>query len=392
VSKKLIPYGRQSLDAADIRAVVKTLKSAWLTQGPAVEKFEEAFAEYCGAPYAVAVSNGTAGLHLAALAAGVGPGDEAVTSPMTFVATANAYRYCGANVRFADVDDTLCPDPVRIRRAMTAKTKAVSLVHFGGMPSTVVKNDLSKKKKDFTLVEDACHALGAEVRSGGRWRRVGDCAGTDMAVFSFHPVKHITTGEGGMITTRRKDLYDKLRLLRSHGIEKNPQKTSGPDAGKPWYYEMQALGFNYRITDIQCALGLSQLKKIGGFVARRRAIAERYDRAFEGMDGVGVPVRAEDRTSSYHLYTLRIDFPHFCTTRPRVMEALRKEGIGTQVHYIPVTRQPYYRALGARPADYPETESYYAQALSIPLFPAMSDADVRRVAGAVRRVLAGKTS
>ncbi len=389
MSKKLIPYGRQSLDAADIKAVVRTLKSAWLTQGSAVEKFEEAFAKYCGAPYAVAVANGTAGLHLAALAAGIEAGDEAVTSPMTFVATANAYRYCGATVRFADIDETLCPDPVLVRRAVSAQTKAVSTVHFGGMPSMITKSGLTKKKNLF-LIEDACHALGAEIRSDGRWRRVGDCAGTDMAVFSFHPVKHITTGEGGMITTRRKDLYDKLRLLRSHGIERNPRKTSGPDSGKLWYYEMQALGFNYRITDIQCALGLSQLKKIGGFVARRRAIAALYDRAFEGMEGVGVPVRAADRASSYHLYTLRIDFPHFCATRQAVMEALRKKGIGTQVHYIPVTRQPYYRALGVLPSGYPEAEKYYAEALSIPIFPAMSDTDVRRVVSAVRRVLGGK--
>lgn len=387
--QELISYGRQTIDRADIRAVVSALKSSWLTQGPRIEEFERAFAERCGAPYAVAVSSGTAGLHLAALVAGLKKGDEAVTTPMTFAATANCVLYVGARPRFTDIDPvTINIDSAQIAGRINSKTKAVLPVHFAGMPCTVGSKAGLFKRKDIVIIEDACHALGAEIRVDDRWRPVGSCEDADMAVFSFHPVKHITTGEGGMITTRRRDLYDKLRLLRSHGIERDPGKlTNRSEAGNPWYYEMTTLGFNYRITDFQCALGLSQLKKLSRFVAARREIAAFYDKRLSGLDHVRVPACFEDRRSSYHLYVLRINFEALGKSRRQVMEELRKKGIGTQVHYIPVTRQPYYcSTLGERSSDYPNAEVFYQQALSIPMHPSLSKGDRSKVVREIRKV------
>jgi len=377
---KFLPYGTQSIGADDVRAVVRALKSDRLTQGPEVERFEEAFAKFCGAPYAVAVSSGTAGLHLAALTAGLGPGDEAVTTPLTFAATANCVLYAGASPRFADVHDSdLGLDPAAVRKAVTPKTRALLPVHFAGQPNVWgAKRDFSRRP-DFMVIEDACHALGAEVRSGNRWERIGSCSAADMAVFSFHPVKHVTTGEGGMVTTRDRKFYDRLRLLRSHGIERERSRFVYPGEAGAWSYEMQTLGFNYRITDIQCALGLSQLKKAPRFIARRREIASLYRKALSGVPFLSLVPESEGTRSSYHLFPVRIDFRALGLDRSSFMDALKREGIGTQVHYIPVPRQPYYRKLGFRPQNYPVAERFYSEALSIPMFPAMTDSDVRRV-------------
>lgn len=387
MNKTYIPYGRQSIDASDIRAVTHVLRSERLTQGPEVERFEKAFAKYCGAPYAVAVSSGTAGLHLATLAAGFGPNDDVITTPMSFVATANSILYAGAQPRFVDIDDrTLGLDPHLAKKSLNQRTKGLIAVHFAGQPwRGAVKNGL-EPKKNFCVIEDACHALGAEIEHQGRWERVGSGRYADMTVFSFHPVKHITTGEGGMVTTRRKDLYERLLLLRSHGIERDPSKFKRGHIDEPWYYEMQALGFNYRITDIQCALGLSQMSKLGDFIARRRDIAAYYDRRFSGLAGLRTPERIAGTRSSHHLYILRMDFNRFKTTRGQFMRALSDEGVGTQVHYIPITDQPYYQKRGGQ-FEVPVCQKYYEEALSIPIFPDLKKMEMIRVADSIEKMV-----
>ena len=381
-NKRFIPYGRQSVDSADIRAVVSVLRSDWLTQGPMVNRFEEAFAKYCQVPYAVAVANGTAGLHLASLAAGFTNGGEVVTTPMTFAATANAILYAGAKPRFADIEGDFADiDPDKVRGAMTSKTRGIIHTHFAGHPSLIGPKIKFSSKRDFFVIEDACHALGALYRSGASWKKIGSCENADMSVFSFHPVKHLTTGEGGMITTRRKDLYEKLLLLRSHGIEKNPGKFIHKNARRyPWYYEMQALGFNYRITDFQCALGLSQLKRLDAVVSKRREIAKYYDEHLHGIEGLNLPPESPGCRSSYHLYVLRINFKKIKKTREGLMNSLRQRGVGTQVHYIPLVSQPYYeKNLGTHLRDFPVCGRFYEEALSIPIYPGMKAGDCRRV-------------
>jgi len=390
-SNPIIPYGRQWITASDVRAVVKVLKSDWLTQGPLVRRFEEAFARYCGVSFAVAVSSGTAGLHLACLAAGFGKGDEILTSPMTFAATANAALYVGAEPVFADIEKRFIGlDPAALLKKKTRRSRGILNVHFGGHPSLIGPKKNFSSQKDFCVIEDACHALGAEVQSGGQWKRIGSGEDADMSVFSFHPVKHITTGEGGMIVTRRRDLYEKLLLLRSHGIEKDPRRFNDK-AGRtrPWHYEMQALGFNYRITDIQCALGLSQLDRLEESVTRRRAIAAFYNRSLKDLDSLKLPLENSGNCrSSYHLYTLRIDFKKIGKKREEVMRTLRQKGVGTQVHYIPVISQPYYKKrYGLSLSDYPECAHYYAETLSIPLFPSMTKSDRVRVVRALKDTL-----
>lgn len=383
----MIPYARQTLDAQDIREVTRVLRSAWLTQGPMVAKFEEAFAKYCGARYAVAVSSGTAGLHLAALAAGLQTGDEAVTTPLSFVATSNAVLYCGAKPVFADIDaNSLGLDPEKAKAKVGPRTRAVLNVHFAGQPNVLAPKRYFSKRTDFTRIDDVCHALGAEVKAGAQWKKVGSLNETDMSVFSFHPVKHITTGEGGIVTTHRKELYEKLLLLRSHGIERDPARFRDRKSRKgPWYYEMQTLGFNYRITDIQCALGLSQLRKIGANVARRREIAAFYDEAFSNIQALRSPARIEGTRSSYHLYVLRVDFRSAGISRARFTELLRKEGVATQVHYIPITKQPFY-VENELSSPMPLAEAFYEEALSIPMFAALKDREAVKVAKAVKKI------
>lgn len=370
----MIPYGRHHLDDDDIKSVVDILRSGVLTQGPAVESFERAIADYVGVKYAVAVSSGTAALHLSALVAGVGPGSTLITSPITFVASANAGLYAGGRVAFSDIDpETVNMSPAALEVALSANpdTKAIVPVHFAGLPCDMLAIKSLADKVGAAVIEDAAHALGASYPDG---RRVGCCAHSLMTIFSFHPVKAIAAGEGGMITTNDEAVYRKLLRLRSHGINKlddsfllNDQAyTNGIQ--NPWYYEMQEIGYHYRITDIQCALALSQFKKLDGFIARRRMLAERYDQAFINMNNCRAAQQAGQEHSGYHLYVIRIEFDKIGMSRAEFMRELRTRGVGSQVHYIPVPAHPHYRKLGCNPGDYPNAQYYYHRALSIPLY------------------------
>jgi UDP-4-amino-4,6-dideoxy-N-acetyl-beta-L-altrosamine transaminase len=368
---KYIPYGRHSIDNRDIRNVIKMLASDWITQGPRVKEFENALAKYCKVKYAVAVSSGTAALHLACLTAGLKRGDEAITSPITFLATPNSVLYTGATPVFADIDyRTVNIDLWQIERKITKKTKAILPVHFAGLPADMEKIYNIAKKNRLIVIEDACHALGAKYKADGKWIKVGSCRHSDMAVFSFHPVKIITTGEGGAITTNNKQFYEKLKALRNHGVYRDAA------TGKKglWYYEMRNLGFNYRITDFQCALGISQLKKINAFIKRRKQIAHRYNEFFKDKGGITVPFIDDNASSSWHLYALKVNYRYFGVSRTQLMHALMQHNIGTQVRYIPVYRQPFYKArFHLDRSDFPQSESYYERALSIPIFAALAD-------------------
>lgn len=378
-----IPYSRQWIDEEDIEAVVEALRSDWLTTGPRIAAFEEAFAAAVGARYAVAVSSGTAALHLACLAAGIGPGTETITSPITFVATANAPLYCGSYPVFADVcEDTINLDPEQARARITARTCALLPVHFAGHACEMPALRALADRHNLALIEDACHALGAKTPEDGT---VGDCRYSDMTVFSTHAVKTVATGEGGVITTNRAALYDRLRLLRSHGITRDPDRLT-TDEGD-WYYEMQGLGFNYRLTDIQCALGQSQLKRLAAFLARRREIAARYDAAFRALPEIRLPVERDGHRSAWHLYVARFPGIH-ATTRRWLFDRFRAENLGVNVHYIPVYWQPYYRDNFGTPRGLcPTAERYYQEAISLPLYPKMTDAQVETVIATVRRVV-----
>jgi len=380
-----IPYGKQAIDAEDIQAVVEVLSSDWLTQGPAVERFEKAVAEYCEARFAVAVANGSAALHLAALAAGFGAGDEVVTTPLTFVASANCIAYCGASPVFADIDpESLCIDSAEVGRRLTSRTRGLIPVHFAGRVCDLPALARIGRENGLTVIEDAAHALGATYTAEGRTHRVGSCAHSDMTTFSFHPVKQITTAEGGVITTNREDIYSRLLRLRTHGITRDPQQWRG--RGGPWYYEMQQLGFNYRISDLHCALGFTQLKKLERFLDRRRDIAEAYRQAFAGVEELILPTRAAESESAWHLFVLQFR----SLDRGQVFDSLRDKGIGVNVHYIPVHLQPYYAEhFGCRKGDCPKAEAYYQRALTIPLFPAMTDMEVSLVIEAVLETIGG---
>lgn len=389
----MIPYGKHHIDEDDIAAVVDVLRGGLLTQGPAVEAFERAIAEYVGARYAVAVSSGTAALHLAALAAGVGPGTTLITSPITFVASANAALYAGGQVAFADVDpNTINISPAALEAALAAspEAKAVVPVHFAGLPCDMLAIKSLTDKVGVGLIEDAAHALGATYPSG---RRVGCCSHSLMTIFSFHPVKAIAAGEGGMITTNDHAVYRRLLRLRSHGINKLDDPFHFKDQAytdgfqNPWYYEMQELGFHYRITDIQAGLASSQLKRLDAFMTHRRALAERYDHAFAN-DKFVRPAQAVDKSrSGNHIYTVRIDFVAVGKTRRQVMLALRAKGIGSQVHYIPVPMHPFYHHMGHVSGDYPEAMRYYSEALTLPLFFDLSFEQQRLVISTLQGVL-----
>jgi len=375
----MIPYGKHHIDEEDIQAVVDVLRSGILTQGPIVEQFEQEIARYVGARYAVAVSSATAGLHLAALAAGVGPGSTLITSPITFVASANAALYAGGSVVFADIDPqtiNMSPHSLAVALKNNPNTKAVIPVHFAGLPCDMPAIKLLADNAGAVIIEDAAHALGGSYPEGGK---VGSCLYSLMTVFSFHPVKAIAAGEGGMITTNDDAIYRKLLRLRSHGINKlddtlkiaSQAKTNGE--ANPWYYEMQELGFHYRITEMQSALGLSQFKKLDQFISRRRALAKNYDEAF-GTFRNSRPAQSMGRDfSGHHLYVLRIDFNSLGMNRAELMKELKERGIGSQVHYIPVPMQPYYRNLGLNLEDFPDAINYYEEALSIPLFYDLTD-------------------
>lgn len=389
----MIPYGKHHIDEEDIQAVVNVLRSGVLTQGPSVEAFEQAIAEYVGAKYAVAVSSGTAALHLAALAAGVGPGTSLITSPITFVASANAGLYAGGKVVFADIDpDTVNMSSVALQKALlnNPDTRAVIPVHFAGLPCDMQAIKQLADQAGAAIIEDAAHALGAQYPNG---QRVGSCAYSLMTIFSFHPVKAIAAGEGGMIMTNDESIYRKLLRLRSHGINKFDDPLQLPEQGQkngvhyPWYYEMQELGFHYRITDMQCALALSQLKKLDRFIARRRVLVKRYDEVFDGMTNCRPAQRTKRDQSGHHLYVLRIDYIAAGLTRTELMLKLKENGVGTQVHYIPVPAQPYYHRLGYRPEDYPHAQLYYQEALSIPLFYDLADEQQALIVSVLKKLL-----
>lgn len=393
MSDKWIPYGRHFLDEDDVQAVVEVLRHGSLTQGPKVPEFEDTIARYVGAKYAVAVSNGTAALHLACLAAGIGRGDAVITSPITFVASANCALYVGGSPQFSDIDpETLNMDPEKLalRCRQLGRVKAIIPVHFGGLPCDMASIRKIAESAGAIVIEDAAHAFGATYAEGGR---VGNCANSDMTVFSFHPVKMIATGEGGVVTTNDERLYRRLLRLRSHGINKLDDKLlNAGDAYtdgevNAWYYEMQELGFNYRMTDIQAALGLSQFRKLGKFMTRRRALANRYDAVWKDHPHVRPMQRGTRDRSSLHLYAVRIRFNDIGMTRHRFMKSLWDLGIITQVHYIPVHYHPFFERLGFMRGQFPVAEDYYREGLSIPLFYALSDDDQAFVVDSMKKFL-----
>jgi perosamine synthetase len=383
VREKLLPYGRQSLDDADVQAVVAVLKSDWLTTGPKVGEFEERFAAWIGARHAVTFSSGTAALHGAAFAVGLGPGDEAITTPMTFCATANCILYQGATPVFADVSpDTLNLDPGEVSKKLSARTKAIIAVDYAGHPAALDElGQLAKTQGQRTLlIEDACHALGAEYQG----KRVGGIA--DMTVFSFHPVKHLTTGEGGMVATNDARLAETLRRFRNHGISSEARQRQ--ESGQ-WFYEMVLLGFNYRLTDIACALGLSQLEKLAANLARRREIAARYTAAFRDLPAIVVPTVRDGVVPAWHLYPVRLKLEMLSAGRGEIFRALRAENIGVNVHYIPVHQHPYYRERfkSNSKEGYPVAEDAYERLISLPMFHSMTAQDVEDVIHALRKVV-----
>lgn len=367
-----IPYGRQSIDEDDIQAVVDVLRGDYLTTGPNVANFEKTVCEYTGAKYAVAISNGTAALHAACFAAGIGQGDEVITTPITFAASSNCVLYCGGTPVFADIKpDTYNVDPEDIRRKITDKTKAIIAVHFTGQPCEMDEIHAIAKENNLLVIEDAAHALGADYKG----TKIG--ALSDMTTFSFHPVKHITTGEGGMIMTNDEKLYEKLVLFRSHGITRDEKLMTRNEGG--WYYQQLDLGYNYRITDIQCALGTSQMKKLDRFVARRRELVARYNEAFADVEGIVCPAQAEGCNNSWHLYVVQVP------NRKEMYDKLKEAGINANVHYIPVYKHPYYQENGYADICCPNAEELYAHMISLPLYPDLTDKEQDYVIECVKK-------
>jgi perosamine synthetase len=385
VRETMLPYGHQWIGEDDIAAVVEVLRSDWVTTGPKVGEFEQAFADFVGVRQTVAVSNGTAALHAAMYAIGIGPGDEVIVPPMTFAASANCVVFRGGTPVFADVDlDTLLLDPDQIEAKITPRTKAIVAVDYTGQACDYDALRAIADRHGLILMADACHALGGSYKG----RPVGSLA--DLSTFSFHPVKHITTGEGGMITTDDPELAQRMQVFRNHGITSDHRQRAEQGS---WFYEMVDLGYNYRLTDLQCALGMSQLRKLPGWVARRQEIARRYDAAFTEIPAVKPLGVREDVAHAYHLYVIRLDVKQLQATRAEVFAALRAEGIGINVHYIPVHLHPYYREqFGTRPGMCSIAEAIYEQIISLPVFPRMAQVDVDDVIRAVRKVADAFTS
>jgi UDP-4-amino-4,6-dideoxy-N-acetyl-beta-L-altrosamine transaminase len=388
----MIPYGRQDVTAADIAAVTEALRSPFLTQGPVVPRFEAALAAYTGATHAVAVNSATSALHIACLALGLGPGDRLWTTPITFVASANCALYCGASVDFVDIDPASCnmsPRALRVKleaaRKLGTLPKIVVPVDLCGHPCEMAEIRALADEYRFRIIEDASHAVGARYRD----RPVGCGRYADITVFSFHPVKIITTAEGGVALTNDPALASRMALLRSHGITRDLAQMSGAADG-PWYYEQIELGFNYRMTDLQAALGVSQLDRLDAYVERRHELAARYDRLLAGLP-LTTPVQLDDSRSSLHLYVIRLVLDAQGTvagqTHREVFDALRAAGIGINLHYIPVHLQPYYRRLGFQPGDFPAAEQYYRETITLPLFATLEPAEQDQVATALRRAL-----
>ncbi|MBI4833604.1 MAG: UDP-4-amino-4,6-dideoxy-N-acetyl-beta-L-altrosamine transaminase [Planctomycetes bacterium] len=372
---KFIPYAQQWVDEADIRAVVKVLKSDWLTQGPKIAEFEKDVADYTGAKYAVAVSSGTAALHCACLSADIKKGDEVITTPITFAASANSVLYCGAKPVFADIKpDTWNINPKEIERKISSKTRAIIPVDFTGQPADLDEIKKIARKHKLVVIEDAAHAMGAIYKG----KKVGGLS--DLTILSFHPVKHVTTGEGGMILTNNFHYYQKLLMIRTHGITRRKDLLT-KDEGS-WYYEMHHLGYNYRLTDFQCALGLNQLKRLNQFLARRRSIVTQYNEAFKKIKEITIPYETSGVNSAWHLYIIRVK-----SNRREIFEALRRKKIQVNVHYIPVYYHPYYRKLGYKKGICSNAERYYEEAMTLPLFPKMTDSDVDYVIKIVKNVI-----
>ncbi|MEK9197499.1 MULTISPECIES: UDP-4-amino-4,6-dideoxy-N-acetyl-beta-L-altrosamine transaminase [Bacillales] len=371
---EFISYGRQSIDEDDINAVIDTLRSSFLTQGPKIEEFERAVAEYVGVKYAVSFSNGTAALHGACYAAGIGEGDEVITTPITFAASANCVRYVGGTVVFADIDSkTYNIDPIDIEKKITAKTKAIIPVDFTGQPADIDAINHIAKKHNLIVIEDGAHSLGANYKGS----KVG--ARADMTMFSFHPVKPITTGEGGIIVTSNETYYKKLIKFRSHGIE----RTTYGDSQGGWYYEMTDLGYNYRMTDIQAALGLSQIKKLNSLLDRRREIASIYTEALKKIPGIIIPEQLPDTESGWHLYMIQLKDAN----RKLVFEKMRDANIGVHVHYIPVYWHPYYQNLGYKRGICPVAEEWYERALTLPIHPSLTNDQIAYIIDTLKNLI-----
>ena len=376
----MIPYGRQHLDEDDVKAVVETLTSNWLTQGPAIPKFETALADYCGANFGIAVNSATSALHIACLALGVSEGDRVWTSPNSFVASSNCALYCGAKVDFVDIDlhtGNMCVDALRnklvLAESINALPKVIIPVHFAGQPCDMKEIRALSKQYGFFVIEDASHAVGAKYQE----KFVGSCQFSDICVFSFHPVKIITTMEGGMALTNNSEWAEKMRMLRSHGITNDPEKMT-EDSHGPWYYQQIALGFNYRMTDVEAALGLSQLSKLETFLEKRNVLANYYDKLFSDYSGI-TPLQQNSKIySSYHLYVVRID--SLTNQQHATLVAnLRESGVFAHVHYIPIHMQPFYISLGFKIGDFPNAEKYYQQAVTLPLFPDLKEDEVEHI-------------
>lgn len=370
----VIPYSAQTVDKNDIKAVAKILSSPWLTTGPVVEQFEKAIAKFVGAKYAVAVSSGTGALHLACLSLDLKPNDEVITTPYSFAATSNCILYAGAIPVFVDINqESLCIDTDRIKKAITPKTRAIIAVDFAGLPADWTKLRKLARKYGLKLIADAAHSFGAKYKG----KPIGTQA--DITCFSFHPVKTITAGEGGMIVTNNKSYYRKAKMLRTHGIVKK-------NDSQPWFYEMKKLGFNYRLTDIQCALGLSQLKRARAYVRKRALLAKRYDRAFKDSQQITLPPSIEDRKSSWHLYPTRINFKKIGKTKIQFFQLMEKHGVNLQVHYIPIHLHPYYqKRFGYKQNDFPVSVRAYSQEVSLPLYPGLTLSQQDKVIGLVRK-------
>lgn len=381
----MIYYGKQFIDEQDINAVIEVLKSDFLTQGPVIENFEKAVAEYCGTKYAVAVTNATSALHIACLAVGLDRGDMLWTSPITFTASANCGRYCGADVDFVDIDDSTYNMSISALKEKLEKSKikpkVVVPVHLAGQSCEMQEiYDLSKQY-GFTVIEDASHAIGADYKD----TKVGCCKYSDMTVFSFHPVKIITTGEGGMVLTNNEELYKKLTLYRSHRITRD-ENLMTKEADGPWYYQQIGLGFNYRMTELQAALGLSQLAKVDKFVARRRRLAERYNELLKDLP-LKLPYQNPDTDSSWHLYIVSVDFNKIKKTKKQIFAEMKAKGVCLNLHYIPVHTQPYFQNLGFKNGDFPVSEKYYEEAFTLPLYYSLTDEQQEYVVSALKEVL-----
>lgn len=383
-----IPYGRQDINEEDVQAVIDVLHSDFLTQGPAVPAFEQAVSQYCGANHALAMNSATSALHVACLALGVGKGDIVWTSPITFVASANCALYCGASVDFVDIDPhtyNMSAKKLRIKLEEAQQhnrlPKVVIPVHLCGQSCEMVQIHKLSKEFGFRVIEDASHAIGGRYQD----QLIGNCRYSDITIFSFHPVKIITTGEGGMALTNDVELAEKMSLLRSHGITRNPsQMTHEPDGA--WYYQQVDLGFNYRMTDMQAALGVSQIQRLDGFVAKRHDLAKRYDKLLVGLP-INLPWQHPDSYSGLHLYVIRLKLDKISSTHREVFDALRKQEIGVNLHYIPVHTQPYYSQFGFKQGDFQEAESYYSQAISLPIYPNLLKTDQDHVIETLKKVL-----